>query len=305
LYVNILGKLCYGSLGRVARKIPLTTEQKLTEPHVKNVGVRKDKMADKKGGHDDHKKDDSHEKSGGNKEAEVLSKFEKYFGVGPTRLIVSRASQVYLRKVAQWLGKLLRRSLPDNHPLRSDLAEFVAYVGVAAIEARDSTILKTIGEFLAAFTQTFCGDEGEDDTKTGRKESFKDLSPELQATLTKATAEMQAFSTEAILKAPPELAEEAEKALLKKADTHWKVQNRLINGPPEEKDKEPGVPFSERLHQVSEAVDKALKPLNEDLEKEIAASRARTAKKQAEQAAERRAKPMTLQRKLRKFLLGI
>ncbi len=260
-------------------------------------------MSDKKSGSGDEKEKP---KGGEGKEAEILSKFEKYFGTGPARLIASRAAQVYLRKFAEWLGKILRRSLPDSHPLRSDLAEFVAYVGVAAVEAPNSAILKTIGEFLAAFTQTFCGGEGEGDIKTGEKSSLKDLPPELQTALTKATAEIQTFCTEAILKAPPENLEEVRAGLLAKADTHREVQEHLLNDPDKPKEeKEPSVPFSERLHQVGEAIDTALKPLNADLEKEITASEARTARKQKEQEAERAAKPMTLERRLRRLFFGI
>ena len=269
-------------------------------------------MADKHGGHDDHKT-----KSGGTDGGEATAiaakgaltgLFSKVFNINWDTVVQVGAPK--LRKEAERLANGAKRTFPVDHWSRSDVAEIaynalVTNVKTAISGLKDGLLkagMKELLEFAEAFINKFCNEE---DGSAGRsseksKASFKDLPPELQAELTKGRVTMLRDGTELIMATPPSGKGAMDEILAGRADSLWNLQDHVINGPP--KPKEPHIPFSERLDQFGEAVGAALKPFNEELEKSTAQLKASTARKQAEQKAERVARPDTLQRKLWRML---
>ena len=271
-------------------------------------------MSDKKGGHDDPKKDDAitsgSEKTAAAAKTALTGFFANVFNVNWDTLAQVGAPK--LRREAEKLAMGAKRRFSVDHWTRSDGAEIAYNALVTNVKTAVGTLpdgitktgLMELLEFAEAFIQKFCDEENGGGEKSSQKKAPMPLHPETQAALAKATADFIADAVKLIIETPPGKAEVMNHVLVERAECLWNLQDRLLNGPPKppEKKKEPGVPFSERLHQVGEAVGGSLKSFNNEIEKEIIASKERTARKQAEQKAEREAEPMTLQRKLRRLL---
>lgn len=221
-------------------------------------------------------------------------------------------AQPTLRRRAEMLAKHLRSFFPSDHPLRSDVSEAVIdFVGdrIRRIAEGRKTwggvAVTEIGEFIKMLGEEFCNEENGDGSKAPEKKQAPVviLQPKLQDALTEAGVSLVNDAAELIKATPPSGKEAMDAIQLGRADSLWKLQDRLVNGPQKpEAPKEPGVPFSERLSQCGEAVERTLKPFNEELERDIAQLKANTARKKAEQQAKRAAKPNTLQEKIWRWL---
>ena len=277
-------------------------------------------MSDKKGGHDDHKKDDEHGKDKPRTEGEekakgivgsllesLLQPFAKFLPKKNLNILISLlnpwlddSAEASALKVKQWLGE--HPWLKDKK-VGSALGALSAKIEDEADKYDEPTrvALKKISDWIQTFTSELRKDSGEYGEETSH--STGSSSTERAKKFDAGDAKLAEDGLDLILTAPPSGLDNIRAINRGRANAWHEHKETVKHGPPKPKEeKEPGVPFSEMLHEVGEAVGGSLKSFNSEIEKEIIASKERTARKQAEQKAEREAEPMTLQRKLRRLL---
>lgn len=265
----------------------------------------------------DHKKDDGHGKpddshgkpKDGDEATAIAAKtaltgfFAKVFNINWDTVVQVGAPK--LRREAERLANGAKKTFAVDHWSRSDAAEIAYNALVTNLKTAIAGLpnglvkagMKELLDFSEVFINKFCNeDEGTSAGKSSEKStaSFKDLPTELQTAITKANVEIIGDGVELIKATPPSGRKAMMDDLTERADSLWNLQDRLLNGPPKpEVPKEPSVPFSERLSQCGEAVERTLKPFNEELERDIAQLKAKTERKRAEQQAKRVAEPDT------------
>ncbi len=262
-------------------------------------------MSEKHGGHDDHKKDDGHGKdksttSGGEKVKGIIGKMiesmlEPLKGILPKKnlnVLISLLNP-WLDESAEATANRMKKWTRDypwlrNKAVGSALGAFAAQIEEEAEKYDEPTkvFFKKASDWFETFSSELLREDSGDAHKSEKKKDQTPLHPELQDALAKASADIVTDSAELIKATPPGGKEAMDEILAGRADSLWKVQDRLLNGPPKpEKPKEPHVPFSERLHQVGEVVQKTLKPLNEELERGVARLQAHNQKLRDEKLA--------------------
>lgn len=252
---------------------------------------------EKKGGHDDHKKDDAKkagidaESSPDSMKAGLASFLQGDFLKKATR----SGAQPTLRRKAEMVAEYLKRFFPKDHVLRSDVSEAVIdFVGesVRALAEGKKTwggvAVTEIGEFIKMVGEEFCKENGGDGNHTGSKnrELASDQDSERAKKFDAGDATLAEDGLKHILNAPPTAIDDIREINRGRANAWHEHKETIRHGPlKHEEEPEPGVPFSERLHQVGEAVEKALTPLNDDLEKGVARLQAHNQKLRDEKLA--------------------
>ncbi|MDO8619864.1 MAG: hypothetical protein Q7R64_00750 [bacterium] len=209
-------------------------------------------------------------------EAKVF--FKKMFDINLDTFAQLGAPQ--FRSKAVELARNAKRRYHDTHWLRSSGGE-VLY-GVITSQLRTAaqalpdtpthlsllkTTVKETAGFIDGFVQEFCNKGNVGNVGVTSAE----LPKELHDALSQAGATLLADSMKLMTETPLSGREDMEKMLLARADTFARLKERIVHGIPKpEKTREPGVPLSEHLADIGEAFGRALKPLNDELEKGVA-----------------------------------
>lgn len=164
---------------------------------------------------------------------------------------------------------------------------------------KESGVVK-LADFLDSFRQAFFG--GKDAADAVEKEV---VTTERAKRFDEGDAKLADDGLDLILTAPPSGIASIREVNRDRASAWHDYKETIRHGPPKpEVPKEPSVPFSERLRQVDEEVDRILEPVVDQMEKGLAEFKANTARKEAQQKAERKAKPPARRGWILRLILG-
>ena len=284
-------------------------------------------MADKHGGHDDHKKDDIRRagpKSGdgsGSKEAsekptdadlktfwnlplvkQVRDGLKGFLDIDLSTGLswFDDNSEEFARKLADGLSK----KFPKDSIVRAWVVRKTSSVIINQIEKIGETQGKTVNaliekfsDFLEHFRSSFFGSK-----EAADKAEMEAITTERAKRFDAGDAKLADDGLDLILASPPSGLGTIRKVNHDRASAWHDHKETIRNGSP--KPEVPKVPLSERLRQVDEEVERVLEPIVAQMEKSLAESKANTARKEAAQKAERKAKPPARRGWILRLLLG-
>ncbi|MDO8619866.1 MAG: hypothetical protein Q7R64_00760 [bacterium] len=243
---------------------------------------------------------------------EFADAMKKYFGFDLDLNFFSSAFNPEIDALAKRCADEADKRLSKDSFARTSTVSRGLGVLAAALEnmgdrktGKTRALFKKGSDFLETFGTYFYGRSIKKDSggESHDEVSHGGVSTERAKQFDAGDAKLAQNGLDLILMTPPTGFDEIREINRERAKAWHEHKEIVRHGPPKEKvEPEPGVPFSEWLHQVDEGVEKALKPVSEKLEKDLLTLKADTARKQEEQRAERAAKPKTFQSKLRRWL---
>lgn len=170
----------------------------------------------------------------------VIKFFKDMFGYDINAVLTLAAPQ--MRRAAEALAQKLKKDLPSDHPLRSDIAEIIINELASRIEATSEdqpkamkAVLEKLSDFIEIFASSFCGEDST--TADGKKPSTKPTATKVVEVFKEFDGKFMEDQRVRLAKAKPEDKKAVAKQLEAEAIHHAKIKVLMTEGPPQKKPK--------------------------------------------------------------------